>query len=86
MERIDPEQDQQVAARLFKVASTQIGSKLPHQEMYEASTPPIEVQAQAARLLNIDAQDVQVSKLQELITSANEVLRTIIAGWWSKEE
>ena len=45
VERIDPEQDQQVAVRLFKVASTQIGSKVPHQEMYKASTPPIEVQA-----------------------------------------
>ena len=44
VERIDPEQDQQVAVRLFKVASTQIGSEVPHQEMYEASTPPIEVQ------------------------------------------
>ena len=63
VERIDPEQDQHVATRLFKVASTQIGSKVPHQDTYEVSTPPIEVQAQAASLLNIDAQDVQVSKL-----------------------
>ena len=63
VERIDPQQDQQVTVRLFKVASTQIGSEVPHQEMYKASTPLIEVQAQAASLLNIDAQDVQVLKL-----------------------
>ena len=45
VERVDPEQDQQVAARLFKVASTLIGSEVPHQEKYKASTPTIEVQA-----------------------------------------
>ena len=32
-ERIDPEQDHQIAARLFEVASTQIGCKVPHQKM-----------------------------------------------------
>ena len=63
IERIYPEQDQQVAVRLFKVASTQIGSEVLHQEMYKTSTPLIEIQAQAASLLNIDAQDILVSKL-----------------------
>ena len=55
--------DPQVAVRLFNVASSQIGSKVPHHEMYKASTPLIEVQAQAAHLLNVDAQDVQELKL-----------------------
>ena len=63
IEKVDPEADPQVAVRLFNVASTQIGSKVPHQEMYEASTPPIEIQAHAVRPLNIDAQDVQELKL-----------------------
>ena len=45
VERIDPEQNRQIAARLFEVASTQIGCEVPHQKMYEAGTPPIEVQA-----------------------------------------
>ena len=45
VERIDPEQDRQIAARLFEVVSTQKGCKVPHQKMYEAGTPPIEVQA-----------------------------------------
>ena len=33
VERIDPEQDCQIAARLFEVASTQIGCKVPHQKI-----------------------------------------------------
>ena len=45
VKRIDPEQDCQIAARLFEVASTQIGCEVPHQKIYEAGTPPIEVQA-----------------------------------------
>ena len=82
VKRIDPEQDHQIVARLFEVASTQIGCEVPHQKIYEGSTPPIEVQAQAASLLDIDAPDVQVLKLQKLIASAYRVLRTIFAGWW----
>ena len=54
--------------------------------MYEAGTPLIEVQAQAASLLDIDAQDAQVLKLQKLITSAYRALRTIFAGWWFEKE
>ena len=42
VKRIDPEQDHQIAARLFEVASIKI---VPHQKMYEAGTPLIEVQA-----------------------------------------
>ena len=38
--------------------------------MYKAGTPPTEVQARAASLLDIDAPDVQVLKLQKLIVSA----------------
>ena len=38
--------------------------------MSEASTPPIEIQAHVACPLNVDAQDAQESKLQELITCA----------------
>ena len=45
VKRINPEQDRQIAARLFKIASTQIGCEVPHQKMYKASTPLIEVQA-----------------------------------------
>ena len=45
VERINPEQDCQIAARLFEVASTQIGCEVPHQKMYKAGIPPIEVQA-----------------------------------------
>ena len=45
VERINPEQDHQIAARLFEEASTQIGCEVPHQKMYKASTPLIEVQA-----------------------------------------
>ena len=61
--RIDPEQDRQIAARLFEVASTQIGCEVPHQEIYKAGTPLTEVQAQAASLMDIDTQDAQVLKL-----------------------
>ena len=63
VKRINPEQDCQIAARLFEVASTQIGCEVPHQKIYKAGTPPIEVQAQAASLLDNDAQDAQVLKL-----------------------
>ena len=86
VKRIDPEQDRQIAARLFEVASTQIGCEVPHQKMYEAGTPPIEVEAQAASLLDIDTQDAQVLKLQKLIASAYRSLRTIFAGWWFEKE
>ena len=86
VKRIDPEQDRQIAARLFEVASTQIGCEVPHEKIYEASTPPIEVQAQAATLLDIDTPDVQVLKLQKLIISAYRALRTIFAGWWFEKE
>ena len=68
------------------VASTQIGCEVPHQKMYEAGTPLIEVRARAASLLDIDAQDVQVLKLWKLIVSAYRALRIIFAGWWLKEE
>ena len=54
--------------------------------MLEASTPPIEIQAYAACLLSIDAQNAQESKLQELITSAYKALRASYAGWWLNEE
>ena len=54
--------------------------------MYEAGTPPIEVQAQAASLLDIDTQDAQVLKLQKLIASDYRALRTIFAGWWFEKE
>ena len=69
---------------MFNVASTQIGSEALHQEMPKASTPLIELQAQAC-MLNIDAQDVQVTKLRELMTSVITKLRAIYAGWWLKE-
>ena len=61
--KIDPEVDPQVAVRLLNVASTQVGYKVLHQEMSKASTPLIEIQAQAACPLNADAQDIQESKL-----------------------
>ena len=64
----------QVAVRLFNVASTQIGSKVQHQEISKASTAPIEIQACAACPLSIDAQDTQELKLQELITHACKAL------------
>ena len=60
--------DLQVTVRLFNVASTQIGLEVLHQEMSKGSTQPIRIQAQASCLLNVDAQDIQESKLQELIT------------------
>ena len=63
IERVDPKADLQVAVRLFNVASTQIGSKVQHQEMLKASTPPIEIQAYAACPLSVDAQNAQESKL-----------------------
>ena len=86
IKKVDPKADPQVAVRLFNVASTQIGSKVLHREMSKASTPPIKIQAQAACPLNIDAQDVQESKLQELITHAYKALQAIFAGWWLNEE
>ena len=52
--------------------------------MPKASTPPIELQAQAC-MLNVDAQDIQVLKLHELMTSVSKTLRAIYAGWWLKE-
>ena len=81
IEKVDPEVDPQVATRLFNVASTRIGSKVPHHKMSKASTPPIKVQAQAAHPFNIDAQDVQESKLHELITHAYKALWAICPGW-----
>ena len=63
IDTVDPEADLQVAVRLFNVASTQIGSKAQHQEMSEASAPPIEIQEHAACPLSNDAQNVQESKL-----------------------
>ena len=49
--------------------------------MYEAGTPPTEVQGRAASLLDIDTPDVLVLKLQKLIISTYRALRTIFAGW-----
>ena len=74
IEKVDPEADPQVTVRLFNVASTQIGSEVLHREMSEASTPPIKIQARAACPLNFEAQDVQESKLLELITCAYKAL------------
>ena len=71
---------------MFEVASTQIGCEVPHQKMYEAGTPPIEVQAPAASLLDISAQDAQALKLQKLIASTYRALRTIFTGWWFEKE
>ena len=70
IEKVDPEEDQQVAVILFNVASTQIGSEVQHQEMSKASTPQIQIQAYTACPLNVDAQDAQELKLWELITHA----------------
>ena len=42
--------------------------------MSEASTPAIEIQAYAACPLNVDAQNIQELKLQELITHAYKAL------------
>ena len=72
--------------RLFEVSSTQIGCEVLHQEMIDESTPPTEVQAQACSLLDIDAQDAQVSKLWKLMTSAGRALGTIFAGYWFPKE
>ena len=54
--------------------------------MYKAETPPTEVQAQVASLLDIDTPDVQVLKLWKLIVSAYRAQRTIFAGWWFQKE
>ena len=54
--------------------------------MSKASTPPFKIQARATCPLNVDAQDVQESKLRELITRACNALRAIYAGWWLNEE
>ena len=77
---------QKVAVRFFNVASTQIGSEVQHRHMSEASTPLIEIQACAACLLSVDAQNTQELKLQELITSAYKALQAIYAGWWLNED
>ena len=50
--------------------------------MFEASTPPKEIQAHVACPLSINAQNAQESKPQELITHACKALRAIYAGWW----
>ena len=71
---------------MFEVASTQIGCEVLHREMTEESTPLIEVQAQVASLLDINAQDAQVSKLQKLMTGAGRALGTIFAGYWFPKE
>ena len=63
IEKVDPEVDLQVAVRLFNVASTQIGSAVQHQEMFEAIAPPMEIQAHAACPLSVDAQNAQELKL-----------------------
>ena len=46
IKKVDPEADPQVAVRLFNVASTQVDSEVQHQEMSQASTPPIKIEAQ----------------------------------------
>ena len=74
IKKVDPKVDPQVAVRLSNVAPTQIGSEVPHQNMSEASTPPIEIQAYAAYPLSIDAQNIQESKLWELNTHAYKAL------------
>ena len=63
IKKVDPEVDPQVSVRLFNVASTQIGSKVLHQETSKASSPLIKIQAWTSLPLNVDAQDVQESKL-----------------------
>ena len=84
IKKVNPEEGPQTALWLFNVASTQIGSEALHHEMPEASTPLIELQAQAC-MLNVDAQDIQVLKLCKLMTSVIKTLRAIYAGWWLKE-
>ena len=74
IEKADPEVDPQVAARLFNVPSTEIGSKVQHREMSKASTPLIEIQACAACPLSIDAQNTQELTLLELIIHACKAL------------
>ena len=64
---------------MFNVASTQIGSRVQHQEMFEASAPPMEIQVHAACPLSIDGQNAQELKLQELITHACKALQAIYA-------
>ena len=86
IKKVGPEADLQVAARLFDVASTQIGSRVHHQEMFKASAPLMEIQAHAACPLSIDAQNPQESKLLEPITHACKALRAIYAGWWFNKE
>ena len=83
IEKVHPKVDLQVAVRLFNVASTQIGSKVPHWEMSESSKPLIQIQAYAAYPLSVNAQNIQES---ELITHAYKTLQAIYAGWWLNEE
>ena len=59
IEKADPEADLQIAVRLFNVASTQMGSEIQHQEMFKASTSPIEKQACLACSLSINVQNDQ---------------------------
>ena len=40
---------------------SQKGSEVQHQEMFEASAPPIEIQEHAACPLSVDAQNTQES-------------------------
>ena len=86
IKKVNPEADPQVAVRLFNVASTQIGSKVQHQEMFKASTPLIEIQAYATSPLSVAAQIIQELKLWELITHTYKALWAIYAGWWLNEE
>ena len=60
--------------RLFIVASTHLNPEAQHCERHKASTPPIEVQAQAASTLVIDALDGHELKLQGFIRGAYEAL------------
>ena len=85
IKKVDPEVDPQVAVR-SDVASIQMGSKVPHQEMYKASTPPIKIQVQAAHPLNVDAQDIQELKLCKFIICAYKALQAIYAGRWLNKE
>ena len=84
MEKVNPEQDREIVAKSFEVASTLIGYGVPHQQMNAEGTPLIEVQARAASLMDIDAQDVQVSKLHKLMISASQALGTIFAEYWPR--
>ena len=86
VKRVDPDQDHQTAASSFEVASTQIGCEVLHREMTEESSTPIEVQAQAASLLDVNAQDAQVSKLCKVMTGAGKVLGTIFTGYGFPKE